>query len=477
MTFTEWTSRSVSTPKILLEIDISEINAQWINCGAGIWKVNFNNSYPEVDASLLDGFTPQEVFSNIGSIQCDQLFLTKVSTLALVTTTYQSFYYDNTNTTLYVSLPNYDEPYIHSIFLGVVHGFSKEEFTPIGANQIYEGRLGAVPSLGYSRDPLYFGKLAFSSASISLINADGDFDTFADTFNIYGNMARIYFGYAEIPYSEYQLLYSGYIETITIAEDMMSIQLVDTRKRLSKQIYYTCTNLNALDAIFAILSTLGTISYNETYFNTTDWDAAKAACGNVTIQMETDKTAEPIKLIEDICASIFGLFIVQPDGRYSFKLIDTSASATTTIVKSDILVDALQISYNPSEVLSSARVSYARVPDTNNSDYKTWLTDTAEESAIFNKYKCYRQQDFDTYLVDQSGAQAFATKILTYAKDVHGMLGITVPIKYYALVFGGVVNVNINRDTTTMLGTKKCEIIGKTYNLEQENINLQLRIV
>ena len=476
MTFTEYTQKSVSSPHILVELDVSSINSQWINCGAGIWKVNFNNSYPEVDASLLDGFTTQ-AFSNIGSIQCDQLFLTKVSTLALVTTTYQSFYYDVSTLTLYVTLPNYDEPAIHSIFLGVVHGYAKEAFIPIGANQSYEGRLGSVPSLGYSRDPLYFGKLAFPSASFSLINADGEFDTFADTFNIYGNMARIYFGYAEIAYSEYQLIYSGYIESISIAEDMMNIQLVDTRKRMTKQTHYTCTNTNALDAIYAVISTMGTITYNDTYFNTTEWTAARASCGTVTINMESDKTAEPIKLIEDICASIFGLFITQPDGRYTFKLIDTTASATTTIARADILSDPLQVQYNPSEVLSSARVSYARIPDKTSKEYKTWLTDTSIEEDVFDKYKIYRQQDFDTYLVDSTGAQAFATRILAYAKDVHGMIGITVPMKYYSLAYGGVVDVEINRDTATMLGTKKCEILGKTYNLEQENIALELRIV
>jgi hypothetical protein len=146
-TFNELITKSVSSPKILLEVDISVLNVQWVNAGAGIWKVNFANSYPEVDATLLDGFTSQS-FASIGSVQCDNLVLQKVSSLLLVSSTYESFYYDAASLTLYVSLPNYDEPFIHNIFLGVIHGFCKEEFTPIGSNQIYEGRLQNVPSLG-----------------------------------------------------------------------------------------------------------------------------------------------------------------------------------------------------------------------------------------------------------------------------------------------------------------------------------------
>ena len=65
---------------------------------------------------------------------------------------------------------------------------------------------------------------------------------------------------------------------------------------------------------------------------------------------------------------------------------------------------------------------------------------------------------------------------MAYAKDVHGIFSIDVPMKYYNVAFGGVVNIELNRQNATMLGIKKCEIISKTYNLESENINLNLRI-
>lgn len=478
MTFAEYTQRSVSSPAILVEMDISSINTQWVNCGAGIWKVNFDGLYPEVDSSLLDGFTAQD-FWGVGSIQIDTIFLTKVSSLLLVSSTYQSFYWDNSDNTLYVTLPNYSEPILfETIFVGVIYGYTKKEFTPIGTSQIYEGRLGKVPSIGYARDPLYFGKISYPSVSINLINADGEFDQFSDTFNIYGNQVRIYFGYEEIDYSEYQLIYTGYIEKINVNEEYLQIQISDLRKKLSDKIYYECEDKNALDAIVELLQLAGIyLVYNDVYFNTTAWEIAKALVPNITITMKENSTEEVIKMIEDICTSVFGLFIIESDGRYSFKIIDNSATATVAIPRSDILNSNLEIEYSPEEVLSSVRVSYAKILQGNTSDYKTWLIDTSRENDIFKKYKVKIQNDFDTCLVDSTAAQNFADTILDYSQDVHGRLKLEVPMKYYSLEFGGVVNAYLDRIQSTMLGNKKCEILSKYYNLEEEKIELELRVV
>ncbi|HUW45691.1 MAG TPA: hypothetical protein VMW50_07840, partial [Dehalococcoidia bacterium] len=59
MTFEELSNKSVSSLRTLVQIDLGNINIQWVNAGAGIWYVNFTGLYPEVDDSLLDGFTAQ----------------------------------------------------------------------------------------------------------------------------------------------------------------------------------------------------------------------------------------------------------------------------------------------------------------------------------------------------------------------------------------------------------------------------------
>jgi hypothetical protein len=48
---------------------------------------------------------------------------------------------------------------------------------------------------------------------------------------------------------------------------------------------------------------------------------------------------------------------------------------------------------------------------------------------------------------------------------------------YFYVVFGGSVDVKINRDNEVMIGERKCEILGKTFDLENNNIVLDLRII
>jgi hypothetical protein len=105
------------------------------------------------------------------------------------------------------------------------------------------------------------------------------------------------------------------------------------------------------------------------------------------------------------------------------------------------------------------------------------MTDTSYQSDVYKKYKIYKEQSFDTYLVTENDAQTFSDKIMEYFKDVHGQFELEVPMVYYDLPFAGLVNVQINRENSTMLGVKKCEILDKNFNLTDEVIDLTLRIV
>lgn len=475
-TFDELIQLSTSSPRILVEVDLGILNIQWINCGCGIWKVNFDNDYPEVSIDLLDGFTTQS-FSNIGSVRVNSSFLNKVTSLSILSTETESFYYESSTKTLYINMPNYDEPYIHTIWLGVINGFSKEEFTPVGSTQIYEGRLLNIPSFGYSRDPLYFGKMSYPSISIQIINTDGKFDTFADTNDLFGNSVRILYGFEELDYSEYKVFYSGCVEKISIDDNYLNINIIDSRKQLSDSVAYYCDGKNALDAIFDLLKLkYNTLTYSDSFFNTTEWNTAKALVPNVTIIVLDDAPEPIISIIEKICASVFGMFIIQPDWKFSFKMIDNSATALTTIKRFDIKNESIQIDYDPNEVLSSIRASFDVIYDETTNQYKTWISNTDYEDEVYNKYKIILSKDFDTYLIDQTSAEAFIQKVMLYVKDIHGETTLTIPMKYYLEQFGGVVNVELNRENSIMIGTKKCEILGKKYDLENNSIILNLRI-
>ena len=473
MSFSTEIAKSVSDLRVLVQLDIGLLNTQWVNAGAGIWYVNFDNIYPEVDSSLLDGFSAQTVV-DVGNVRASDRILTKISTLAALTDTTDGFYWDKANSELWICLQNYTEPYLEDfIIVGVIYGYSRKGFTPVDGQQHYQARLLATPQISESRDPLFFGRLQYSGASIRLANADGELDTFAQDNNVYGNEARIYLGFPDLDIDDYQQIYTGFIENIAVGESEVSVSIRDKRKQLTRPITYTTTAANALDAIKDILVTYDNVQYTSDFFDTTAWAAATSAAENVTINMQEPGPINSI--IQDICVSTFGFFFITPAGLYSFRFVDTSATAQTTFAKANIR-DEHNINYDPTEVISSIRIGYDRDWVTTGTQY-TYYTYDDEESDVFEKYKTYKERPIDTYLPTLSAATALATTVFDYSKDVHGIDTVRMPLSEYAIVVGDIVNVVVDRRNKTMLGTKACEIVGKTWQIDDLGIDFTVRFV
>jgi hypothetical protein len=481
MTFAEYAAKSVSDARVLVQVDLGNLNTQWVNCGAGIWYCDFDNEYPEVGTAgswLLNGFSEQD-FGEVASMIVDSVAQTSVASLGALTDETEAFYWDSGNRKIYVCLVNYDDPHIHNVMLGIAYGFSFDEFAPDNSSQFFEGRLLGSPVVSQSRDPLYWGKMQYSVGALSVINTDGKYDTFAQDNDVYGNEARVKFGYKQLPINDYVTIYTGTLQSIGVSEEELELGIIDKRAQLTKPIQYSCADKNALDAIVEILVSAYSVIFNETYFDTTAWNAAKASAPLVTINLKEAKPA--IDIIEEICASTFGLFLVNPDNRYSFKIVDTTTSALTTIVHTDIL-NRHRITYDPAEVISSVRVGYDKNWESEYVSPYTFVTDTSEEAAAYLKYKTYNQKTFYTLLTNATAASAYATKILNYAKDVHGTGQLVVPMKYYGYNVADIVNAEITRETTPMLGSAmtsvtKLEITSKAYNLRDGTITFGYRTV
>ncbi len=459
--------------RVLIEIDVDQTNTQWVNEGAGIWSVNTSSIYVYVDSTLIPSSFTAQLFGDVGSVKVDNVLSTQVTALSLLSSTNESWYYDGTLRTFYIHIINNDHPELHSISLGVSNGFSDRTFTPVGGNVRYDGRVNTMPQVSISRDPLTFGKLQFVSGSISLNNADGYFDTWGDSSYIYGNEVRILIGFEDLIYSQYQQIYTGFVGKIQIGITDASIDIEDKRKQLSKQITYTCTALNALSAISAIItSAYSNIGYNSTFYDTTEWAIAQATAPTVTISMQ--KPDDVINIIQGICLSCFGTFIVNADGRYNFKSIDPNATASLLIPYGDIL-DYQQFDYDPNNAYSSVRVGYDRNWTTTNNPY-TYVTNTTSESAFFNKYKTYKQKDFDTYLTGSTAATSLSTKIVDYVDTVYATFEMSLPLSYYYLELADMVYIEIIRPNgNDILGYRKCEVLGFKYNFNQLSITFNFR--
>ena len=354
--------------------------------------------------------------------------------------------------------------------------FSFNNFTPIGSSEPYDGRLLKAPNISITRDSSFFGRLSHSSSTFSLANTDGYFNTLIENYSIIGSTIRIFIGFKDINISDYVNIYTGFLDSISVNVDSLDIIVIDIRKKLDTVLNNYWVNQNGLSVLKEIiLDSDSTISYTSTYFDTTTWDAAQLIAPNITA-FSTNNPLTIENIAQNICVSLFGNLFITGDGRYSFMYIDESASAITTIGKNDIIND-YSISYDTTKILSEVIVHYDVAQFLVSSTSSFVVTDTSRDSYVFNKYKLHKQQEYTTYLIGPTAASVYASNVLDYYYEVHGEFSIVVPFKYYALNIGNIVAVELYRNNQSVLGTRNCEVMGVSYNLENATIQLDLRLV
>lgn len=480
MTFDDYAQLSVSDPRVLVEIDIGAFNTQWVNNGAGIWAVDAENVYSWVDSTLVEeGFSAQD-FGHIGSVQRDGITLTEVYTLAALTDATDHWYYDPNDRMLYVCLTGYDEPSLHDIIIGVVYGYSYDEFTPSGSPPgPYQGRLLAVPRITISRDPLYYGVLSYGGGSIELANADGEFDTFAEDNELYGNQVRIYLGYDELDYADYERIYTGVVESFDLSYERAKFDIIDKRKQFTIPARFVVSAVrNATAIINSIVHTY--YSYIPLVANDTDsefwdyaaWLDADIACGAFQVDLTTvtivtyEKARKPlIDWIGDLCTCGFLVFFITPTGLLSANYVDHTATTSDTVIINNDIFNDYTVLYSPTEVISSVRVGHTLRWSTTGSSY-VYYRDTDREASVYTLYKTYKEHTVELPLQNTTIAALWSTEFLSRHDHVRASAEIQVPVKYYATEVGEVVFTQLNRASGEgFIGTTLTEITSKSWNL------------
>ena len=376
----------------------------------------------------------------------------------------------------YSRLPTAPAVVLVEFELATTIGYSFKDVCPSGSTINYEGRLVSLFDIGQERDPVSWGRLSFSSGDVTLQNADGKFDTQARSWwaGYYGKTVKIKLGYEGLAIGDYVTLWAGYIENVSHSVETVSFSLAEMRKKLDVNILDSWVDINALSVIKeAIMAAYPEITYTSTYFDTEAWEVAQTEAPNVSVDMVDSEKA--IEVIDAVCSSIFGVFSTTADGKFTYVLPDLDATCETTIGAEDVL-DVPDVSYDPSEVVSSVRVFCDIDKDLESGEYATIVEDTTRSAYVGSTYSIYNSKEILTYLPNATAAAAFAVSFLDYTCDVHGVFEISVPMKYYAVDIGDTIFVELNREGGgEYLGTPKCEVLGKTYMLDFPMIKLKLR--
>tara|TARA_Y100000310_G_C20672933_1_gene811285 strand:- start:1399 stop:2847 length:1449 start_codon:yes stop_codon:yes gene_type:complete len=481
MSFATEVAKSISDARVLVEIDVSPGGEKWVNNGAGIWVYNFDATYSWVDSTLLDGFSAQTFSNNVGSVYSSGVQLTSVSSdLGLSP---REYYWDAANKDLYICLQNYDEPYIHDVRIGLVYSFSYKEFTPsnMGSPQSYEGRLLSVPAITLARDPLFFGRIQFGGGGISIANMDGEYDTLADDNQIYGNEARVFVGYESLDYDDYERVFTGVIDSVNIGEQEMNVTISDRRKRLTRSV--TVTGISAENPVVAIRTILVDhlgAEYTTGYFDTTLWGNAETSLDTrgIKVDVEMQEPEPAIDVIEDLCVAAIGVFFLDEDNKYAFRIRDPNATATgSTLPRNDVLSD-VSVMYNPADIVSSFRVGYGKTWNGTAQSYLyTYKNYTEREASVVTSYQIYNQQVVDSLMDSENSVDKWIDVLYDWHAAMHGEIDIAVPIKYYDREIAQTINVMLDRRNATMFGTTLTEIRSISWNLnETPSITFGLRI-
>ena len=230
-----------------VEIDAPITGLKWINEDSGLWFTRLtpgSNTFVDDNGNEAYWEGGNEEYYNIQSLSVAGELYTEVASLALLSSTNKSWYYNSSTTDFYIHLDGYEPPSTFAfISPGAAIGFSYGSNTE--TNNYYEDifypdLVLSVPNLRKSKDPLSSGILEYQGGQIEFDNTSGDFDNFA-TRDLYGQPVRIAVGFEGLAFANFETLYTGVVEDFSHGTTF-TLQVADLRKFLSRKL-----PVNALD--------------------------------------------------------------------------------------------------------------------------------------------------------------------------------------------------------------------------------------
>jgi hypothetical protein len=229
---------------------------------------------------------------------------------------------------------------------------------------------------------------------------------------------------------------------------------------------------NGLDEITDAFKNYLDITYNADTYDTVEWVAARANVKNSAIWIDKKKTLAAC-IIEKVCLSNLGYFLVKNDGKYTFRIPDETADAVIKIEQDEQIEDP-SCAYPTEEYLSRLVIKYNQ--DQAEDEYEE-LPDISGEEDTFKIFGIYREQEFETALIDSGDAQDLASRILAYCQQVPPIFEVKTKIAPIEQELLDNVIARINRVNKTWFGLIKAELVGLKYDLTAFEIVSTLRFI
>ena len=211
---------------------------------------------------------------------------------------------------------------------------------------------------------------------------------------------------------------------------------------------------NGLDVIKDMLLSYEEITYIAANYNLIEWAAETLLAENVGLYVET---ATPMnELIESICQSLQGIFLVQGNGLYTFRSWDADRDPERIISEDEFQGDP-EIVYPPEEFLSSAKINYSRDHDENKFRAYTNMDHETEAAGLHHRYE---QGEYDTLLTTETDAIAISEEIMLRCKYINPTVSRRILTYPDFEIMDFVVATIMRNESTTIIPIAIYEVVG-----------------
>jgi len=233
---------------------------------------------------------------------------------------------------------------------------------------------------------------------------------------------------------------------------------------------------NPLDIVKHWLSDYLSITYNSDNYNTTEWAAETTAAtdGGLVISQPTSI----IEAISDIAGQTGAGFLLDRDGRYTWRSFDSS-KFRAVMIRQHQWKRFPSVTIDSDEILTSATAKYNKsIASGRWSRYE----DDSQKTEIFNVTDEEINKEFDTIYTNATDAQTFAESIMERSGVEPKTFTGIVDDKYIDLSevkIGELAQIEINRlvngQYVEWLGIMLCEILEVIPNIDERECALKFR--
>lgn len=240
-TFETYAKKADSKKIVLVHYHLEVQNLEWVVYSPFNYYCNFDATYSGVSSIFLSHYSGRTDVKHIGIVREEQGFLAKETSIANVESTAGTFFWDGANNNLHVHCLDDNHPRNKITNIGITQGWisGNGEDSPEGPNTysgfLHEYRIESLPGVSASRPNNFYGVMVNPGGSVAVKNQDAFFNSFLDDYYLAGNMADIYIGFEDLPFSEFKKVFTGTSENISIGQ-IMNIDFADAKEILQEQI-------------------------------------------------------------------------------------------------------------------------------------------------------------------------------------------------------------------------------------------------